>query len=86
LFCIAVQIAILLLALTLGVKMTIYETIIAAYPELANDKQIFIRGIVIQDDSDGAGAYLAKWDYDKPIPKGLKLGKANQPTPTAAEE
>lgn len=55
--------------------MTIYETIIEAYPELADNKQIFIRDIVIQDDSDGEGPYLAKWNYDEPIPNGLKLGK-----------
>jgi len=27
------------------------------------------------DDSDGLGAYIAKWEYPKPIPAGLKLGK-----------
>lgn len=55
--------------------MTIYETILAAYPELEGSMN-FINGTIhIQDDSDGEGAYLKNWDYDKPIPKGLKLGK-----------
>lgn len=51
-----------------------YEQIIAVYPELTpND---FINGtIVLQDDADGYGAYLAEWNYEKPIPKGMKLGK-----------
>ena len=31
--------------------------------------------IGLQDDSDGVGAYIAKWEYSKPIPEGLTLGK-----------
>jgi hypothetical protein len=30
--------------------------------------------ILLKDDGDGI-VYLAKWDYNKPMPKGLKLGK-----------
>jgi len=53
--------------------MGLYETILENYPEL---KELnFEKLIVLQDDSDGEGAYIAKWDYSKPIPKGLKLGK-----------
>jgi hypothetical protein len=54
--------------------MTLYEKIIAIYPELAGS-DIFVKDIILQDDSDGLGAYIAKWDYTKPIPEGLKLGK-----------
>ena len=55
--------------------MTIYDQIIAEYPELENSKA-FYKGIIeIRDDSDGEGAYIAKWEYEKPIPNGLKLGK-----------
>ena len=51
-----------------------YEKIVAAYPELS--VQEFINGtIILRDDSDGAGQYLAEWNYSKPIPKGIKLGK-----------
>jgi hypothetical protein len=57
--------------------MTIYETIIAAYPELDGDYRIFYTDIIIQDDSDGVGAYIAKWEYSQPIPEGLTLGKPN---------
>jgi hypothetical protein len=56
--------------------MDLYKEITATYPELT-DKD-FLPGdgiILLQDDSDGQGAYIAKWEYSKPIPKGLKLGK-----------
>ena len=55
--------------------MTIYETIVAAYPELKNS-DAFVNGVItLQDDSDGLGAYIAKWEYSKPLPAGLKVGK-----------
>jgi hypothetical protein len=54
--------------------MTIYETIVNAYPELEN-ADLFGHGIWLQDDSDDQGVFLADWKYSKPIPDGLKLGK-----------
>ena len=57
--------------------MSIYETIIQAYPKLS-DYKLFDKNIVLQDDSDGIGAYIKKWEYSQPIPDGLTLGK---PTP-----
>ena len=54
--------------------MNIYETIIDAYPELL-DLQLFDKHIILQNDSDGIGDYVAKWDYSKPLPEGLTLGK-----------
>lgn len=54
--------------------MTLYEIIVDAYPELT-DKSFSDGTIILQDDSDGLGAYIAKWDYSKPIPDGLTLGK-----------
>ena len=54
--------------------MTLYEQIIAAYPELEGS-DVFVKNIILQDDSDGKGAFIAKWEYSKPIPNGLKLGK-----------
>ena len=52
-----------------------YDEIVAIYPELtAQDFGTF--GLIqLQDDSDGQGAYIAKWEYSKPIPDGFKLGK-----------
>jgi hypothetical protein len=56
--------------------MELWEKIIEAYPELAdNNFAAFTKKIVLQDDADGVGAYIAKWEYSQPIPKGLKLGK-----------
>ena len=55
--------------------MSLYETIINEYPELT-DNDFGSKGIIsLQDDSDGLGAYIAKWEYSKPIPEGLTLGK-----------
>jgi hypothetical protein len=55
--------------------MELFDKIIATYPELTSE-DFGIRGTIkLQDDSDGLGAYIAKWEYSKPIPKGLKLGK-----------
>lgn len=52
-----------------------YEQLIAALPELA-ESDVFDKGLIkLQDDSDGLGAYIAEWNYSKPIPKGFKLGK-----------
>jgi hypothetical protein len=55
--------------------MNLYEQIIAVYPELTNEDFGTRGSIMLQDDSDGLGAFIAKWEYSKPIPKGLKLGK-----------
>ena len=55
--------------------MTIYDTILAAYPELTTADFNPISGaILLKDDGDGI-SYLAKWEYSKPIPAGLKVGK-----------
>lgn len=42
--------------------MTLVEKIKALYPELPNEPWIF-HGIIIQNDSDGRGDYIAKWDH-----------------------
>jgi len=55
--------------------MELWEQIIEAYPEIQATDSFKELGIELRDDSDGAGAYIAKWSYSKPIPKGLKLGK-----------
>ena len=54
--------------------MNLYEQIMASYPELKNNN--FVKGlIVLRNDADGLGDYIEKWDYEQPIPEGLKLGK-----------
>ena len=57
--------------------MTLYNEIIDIYPELT-DKDFGIDGCIsLRNDSDGAGDYIEKWDYNQPIPEGLSLGKPN---------
>ncbi len=53
--------------------MNLYEVISETYPELKLEdfKDSVIR---LEDDGDGI-SYIAKWEYSKPIPDGLKLGK-----------
>jgi hypothetical protein len=58
--------------------MELWEKIVAEYPELADNDfaELGDKGsIKLRDDSDGIGAYILKWEYAKPIPTGLKLGK-----------
>jgi hypothetical protein len=53
--------------------MDISKIIRETYPEITDDEFI-IGSILLQDDGDGI-AYIKKWEYSKPIPDGLKLGK-----------
>ena len=53
--------------------MNLYDEIIKAYPELTavdfgNEGFVILR-------NDGLGDYIEKWEYSKPIPDGLTLGK-----------
>jgi hypothetical protein len=41
--------------------MTLYNKIIALYPELTN--QDFMTVITLQNDSDGKGDYIARWSH-----------------------
>lgn len=44
--------------------MTLYEKIIAIYPELTNqDFNPSTGTILLQNDSDGRGDYIAKWEH-----------------------
>ena len=58
--------------------MSLYNEIIAAYPELAITPEVDNFGstgcIELRDDGDGI-QYIVKWNYSKPIPDGLKLCK-----------
>lgn len=56
--------------------MELWEKIIEAYPEIKPTDDFRKLGIHLRDDSDGAGAFIEKWDYSKPIPEGLHLGKS----------
>ena len=55
--------------------MDVFAKIIETYPELSSSDFGKIDGkIILVDDGDGI-VYIAKWNYSKPIPDGLKLGK-----------
>jgi hypothetical protein len=57
-------------------ELNLYEKIIAVYPELVELNDLFFNGTIqLQNDSDGAGDYVLAWNYEKPLPEGLKLGK-----------
>ena len=53
------------------------DLICETYPELADDDYKPFRDgtIELRDDSDGQGVYIDIWNYSKPIPDGMKLGK-----------
>ena len=59
--------------------MILYDEIIKIYPELAQDNgnKYFYKNspITLCNDSDGKGDYIEKWEYEKPLPAGMKLGK-----------
>jgi hypothetical protein len=55
--------------------MALFDDLIAAIPELTKE-DFGLRGtIILQDDSDGQGAYIAKWEHTLSLPKGFKVGK-----------
>ena len=55
--------------------MNLFTQITTAYPELTDADFIPITGLILlRDDGDGI-QYIAKWEYSKPLPVGLKLGK-----------
>ena len=51
--------------------MTLYEKIKALYPELT--QQDFLTVITLQNDSDGRGDYIAKWEHTLPQPTEEQL-------------
>jgi len=53
--------------------MTLYEKIMAIYPQL--EQQDFLTTIRLQNDSDGKGDYIAKWEHPTlPRPTDEQLG------------
>jgi hypothetical protein len=52
--------------------MSLFEKVLSAYPELAENKDVFVDGTIrLQNDSDGTGDYIAAWNYSQPIPESL---------------
>jgi hypothetical protein len=53
--------------------MDLYTKILNAYPELTESDFHPLSGtILLQDDGDGV-SYIAKWEYSKAVPTGLKV-------------
>lgn len=51
-----------------------YEKIIKLYPSLTVEDFYPTTGtILLQDDSDGKGAYIAKWEHSLPKPTDEEL-------------
>lgn len=51
-----------------------FDQIKETYPELT-DADFLIGGCIqLRDDGDGI-VYIGEWNYSKPIPDGMKLGK-----------
>lgn len=55
--------------------MSLYDTLIEVLPELKTSNAFDKELVVLQDDSDGQGAYIVKWEYPAPLPEGMKVGK-----------
>jgi hypothetical protein len=56
--------------------MGLYEQLKEILPQLTDEDFHPVLGtIALQDDLDGQGAYIKKWDYPTSIPEGFKLGK-----------
>lgn len=56
-------------------NMDYFTQITNIYPELTSEDFEPIRGsILLKDDGDGI-QYIEKWEYSKPIPEGMKVGK-----------
>jgi hypothetical protein len=56
--------------------MSLWYEIVQVYSELTDENFHPATGcITLRNDSDDFGDYIAKWEYEKPIPEGLKLGK-----------
>jgi hypothetical protein len=52
--------------------MNLYEKIISIYPQLTDND--FMTVIRLQNDSDGKGDYIAKWEHTLPRPTDEQLG------------
>ncbi len=51
--------------------MTLYDKIMAIYPELKQED--FLTTIRLQNDSDGKGDYIASWEHSLPKPTDDQL-------------
>ena len=52
--------------------MTLYDQVIAEFPELVGTSSFIDGTIILQNDSDGTGDYIAAWNYSQPLPSSLE--------------
>jgi hypothetical protein len=55
--------------------MNLYDKIMALYPELTQQDFMLLGTITLQNDSDGKGDYIAKWEHptlQRPTEEQLK--------------
>lgn len=55
--------------------LSVYDKLVTALPELEDSLAFSDGTIVLQNDADEAGDYVAVWNYSKPLPAGFKVGK-----------
>lgn len=55
--------------------MDLFTKIKTTYPELTEEDFYPRTGLItLSDDGDGI-QYISKWEYSKPLPEGMKVGK-----------
>jgi len=55
--------------------MDLFTEITAVYPELVEENFRPSTGVIsLRDDGDGI-QYIYAWNYTKPLPAGMKIGK-----------
>ena len=55
--------------------MSLFQEITKVYVDLMdNDFNPMQGSILLADDGDGV-QYISKWEYSKPLPDGMKVGK-----------
>lgn len=60
--------------------MSLYDKIVALRPELKVEDFNPIHGVItIQDDSDGFGPYIARWEHSSAQPSDEELGITRNP-------
>lgn len=59
--------------------MTLWEKIVALYPEIESDVDVLVgKCVLLQNDLDGRGDYIAKWEHPtlpRPTDEQLKAAQ-----------
>ena len=56
----------------MAANKSLFDLVIEEYPELEGTRAFVNCVIFLQDDSDGTGAYIREWNYEKPMTEKLK--------------